>query len=86
MAPGPLLDWLLERAAEVYVDLLPDLAADPAVLALVPTGLPAGGVDGRLRAAIGERLRVVPFLPAGSPIGTNASTAGSAARSGSRSA
>jgi len=67
VAPGPLLDWLLERAAEVYADLLPDLAADPAVLALVPIGLPAGEVDGRLRAAIGERLRVVPFLPAASP-------------------
>jgi hypothetical protein len=69
VSPGPLRDWLLDQAAAAYVDLLRDLTPDPAVLRLVPTGLATGGIDARLRAAVGDRLPTVPLLPAAEDAG-----------------
>jgi hypothetical protein len=66
IAPGPLTEFLVERAAQAYVDLLPALAPGPGLLDLVPGPVALGGVDARLRAAIAEQLPEVPFLPAAS--------------------
>ncbi|WP_103944427.1 sacsin N-terminal ATP-binding-like domain-containing protein [Thermomonospora echinospora] len=67
IAPGPLSDFLAERAAEAYVRLLRGLPATPRLLSLVPGGLPAGALDARLRRAIGERLPDAPLLPVAVP-------------------
>ena len=64
IAPGPLTDFLVERAAEVYAQLLRERGADPAGLRLVPGPLGQGELDGRLRRAILRLLPEVPFLPA----------------------
>jgi hypothetical protein len=66
VAPGPATDALVAQAAAAYADLLAELAAEPAGVAepwrLVPTGLPAGTLDGALRAALRERLPGTPLL------------------------
>ena len=55
--PGPLADWLAERAAEAYAGLAaPLIAGSPAGLALVPGPAAAGVFDGVLRQQIRERL------------------------------
>jgi hypothetical protein len=64
VAPGPLTEFLTERAAQVYVRLLPALAPGPGLLDLVPGPVARGEVDARLRAAIAALLPEVPFLPA----------------------
>ncbi|QMU72916.1 sacsin N-terminal ATP-binding-like domain-containing protein [Streptacidiphilus sp. P02-A3a] len=64
IAPGPLTDFLVERAAEVYAALLRGRGADAAGLRLVPGPLGQGELDGRLRRAILRLLPDVPFLPA----------------------
>lgn len=70
VAPGPLRDFLVERAAEAYPALLLHLPADPGLLALVPSPVPAGPLDAELRAALLDRLPEVPFLaPANSAVG-----------------
>ncbi|MFC5187865.1 sacsin N-terminal ATP-binding-like domain-containing protein [Actinomadura harenae] len=63
VAPGPLTDFLVERAADAYVDLLRDLPAGPEVLDLVPGPVGAGELDARLRRAILARLPETPLLP-----------------------
>lgn len=66
VAAGPLTDWLVERAADAYVDLIQMLAAGPDVLRLVPQpGLPAAALDAALCTAVLARLRAVPWLPGG---------------------
>ncbi len=62
LAPGPLCDYLLERAADAYLDLVQ--AQDPAQRwRLLPTaGFPAGPVDAALRAAIVRRAEATPLL------------------------
>jgi len=62
LAPGPLCDYLLDRAADAYLELV--LAADPeGRWRLLPTtGFPAGPVDGDLRAAISRRVEATPLL------------------------
>ena len=54
---GPLTDRLARESADAYADLLAERAADGAdVYSLVPTGLPAGALDGALREAVLARL------------------------------
>lgn len=63
VAPGPLTDVLLDHAAAVYAALARRVVAeggDP--LALVPTGLPDGELDGALRARVVDRLARTPLL------------------------
>ena len=64
VAPGPLTEFLTERAAQAYARLLPALAPGPGLLDLVPGPVARGQVDARLRAAIAALLPEVPFLPA----------------------
>ena len=58
---------VLRAAAQAYADLLAQRAtADQDVLDLVPTGLPASGVDAELRAALAPALaRAAVLRPAG---------------------
>lgn len=63
VAPGPLTDFLVERAADAYVDLLRDLPVGPEVLGLVPGPVGAGELDAKLRRAILARLPETPLLP-----------------------
>ena len=64
VAPGPLTDFLIERAADAYAGLLPDLAPGRGLLDLVPGPVGQGELDTRLAGAIVSRLPLVPFLPA----------------------
>lgn len=63
-APGPLTDHLVERAADVYAELLAGWRPVGAgIVDLVPGPLGKGELDGALRAAILERLPRTAFLP-----------------------
>ncbi|HEY7261622.1 MAG TPA: hypothetical protein VH589_09090 [Trebonia sp.] len=64
VAPGPLTDFLVERAAEVYAGMLPDLGPGPGLLDLVPGPVGRGELDARLGGAILARLPDAAFLPA----------------------
>ncbi|MFF0423308.1 sacsin N-terminal ATP-binding-like domain-containing protein [Streptomyces sp. NPDC004520] len=67
-APGPLTEFLVQRAADAYAELLADW--DPvttATLDLVPGPLGKGHIDGALRAAILDRLPRVAFLAPAAP-------------------
>lgn len=68
-APGPLTDFLVDRAAEAYAELLGGW--DPvttALVDLVPGPLGKGELDGALRAAVLGRLPRTAFLaPAAAP-------------------
>jgi hypothetical protein len=70
VAPGPLTDFLVDRAAEIYAGLLPGLAPGTGLLDLVPGPVARGELDARLRHAILSRLRRTAFLPAAVPSGT----------------
>ncbi|MER5729203.1 molecular chaperone Hsp90 [Streptomyces sp. NPDC002138] len=62
-APGPLTDFLVQRAADAYAELLG--AWEPvstALVDLVPGPLGKGELDGALRAAVLERLPRTAFL------------------------
>ncbi|MGF1425230.1 sacsin N-terminal ATP-binding-like domain-containing protein [Kitasatospora sp. LaBMicrA B282] len=63
VAPGPLADFLTERAAEAYTELLRARGADLGSLALVPGPLGQGALDNALRGAILSRLPGTAFLP-----------------------
>ncbi|WP_042396328.1 sacsin N-terminal ATP-binding-like domain-containing protein [Streptacidiphilus carbonis] len=63
IAPGPLTDFLVARAGEVYASLLRDRGADLSSLDLVPGPLGQGELDARLRRAVLDGLPEVPFLP-----------------------
>jgi hypothetical protein len=76
VAPGPLTAFLVERAADAFAQVLPQLAAGHGLLGLVPGPVAAGELDVRLRQAILARLPGVPFLPrAGAPEPTGPGTA-----------
>ncbi|MFD6292829.1 sacsin N-terminal ATP-binding-like domain-containing protein [Streptomyces sp. NPDC060205] len=63
-APGPLTDFLVQRAAEAYVELLAAWRPVTAgIIDLVPGPLGKGELDGALRQAILERLPRTAFLP-----------------------
>ena len=63
VAPGPLTDDLLERAAEAYAELLRGLAPVPELLDLVPGPAAEGELDAKLRRAVNARLPDTAFLP-----------------------
>ncbi|MFF9567515.1 sacsin N-terminal ATP-binding-like domain-containing protein [Streptomyces sp. NPDC014685] len=63
VAPGPLTDFLVQRAADAYAELLAGwqpVSVD--TIDLVPGPLGKGELDGALRGAILERLPRVAFL------------------------
>ncbi|MFI8832470.1 sacsin N-terminal ATP-binding-like domain-containing protein [Streptomyces afghaniensis] len=63
-APGPLTDFLIQRAADSYAGLLGDWQPVTAgLIDLVPGPLGKGELDGALRQAILERLPRTSFLP-----------------------
>ncbi|MFF4759690.1 sacsin N-terminal ATP-binding-like domain-containing protein [Streptomyces sp. NPDC001292] len=63
-APGPLTDFLVQRAADAYAELLADWRpVTEGVIDLVPGPLGKGELDGALRQAILERLPRTSFLP-----------------------
>ncbi|MFI9802406.1 sacsin N-terminal ATP-binding-like domain-containing protein [Streptomyces sp. NPDC052302] len=63
-APGPLTDFLVQRAADAYTELLAGWRpVDEGVIALVPGPLGRGELDGALRQAVLERLPRTSFLP-----------------------
>ncbi|MFF8375298.1 sacsin N-terminal ATP-binding-like domain-containing protein [Streptomyces sp. NPDC015661] len=67
-APGPLTDFLVQRAADAYAELLADWhPVTTATLDLVPGPLGKGHVDGALREAILDRLPRVAFLAPAAP-------------------
>ncbi|MGW6389537.1 sacsin N-terminal ATP-binding-like domain-containing protein [Streptomyces sp. NPDC055103] len=67
-APGPLTDFLVQRAADAYAELLADWhPVTTATLDLVPGPLGKGPLDGALREAILDRLPRVAFLAPASP-------------------
>jgi len=64
VAPGPLTDFVVERAAEAYVELLAAWRpVTTGIIDLVPGPLGKGELDGTLRQAILNRLPRTPFLP-----------------------
>lgn len=63
-APGPLTDFLAQRAADAYAGLLAEWRpVTEALIGLVPGPLGKGELDGTLRQAILERLPRTSFLP-----------------------
>jgi len=62
LAPGPLTDHLLDRAADAYLRLIADVPPPQRPNLLPVIGFPAGPVDGLLRAAILERVRRTPLF------------------------
>ncbi|MGV9901109.1 sacsin N-terminal ATP-binding-like domain-containing protein [Streptomyces sp. NPDC003388] len=63
-APGPLTDFLVQRAADAYAELLAGWRpVTDGVVGLVPGPLGKGELDGALRQAILERLPRTAFLP-----------------------
>ncbi|GAA4569951.1 sacsin N-terminal ATP-binding-like domain-containing protein [Planotetraspora kaengkrachanensis] len=64
VAPGPLTDFLVGRAAEAYVRLLQELPATPALLDLVPGLMGKGELDAAIRREIIRLLPGTPLLPA----------------------
>lgn len=68
VAPGPLADFLVARAATAYAALLGAWRPlTTAALDLVPGPLGKGGIDGELRGRILELLPRTRFLPAAAP-------------------
>ncbi|MFL4905131.1 sacsin N-terminal ATP-binding-like domain-containing protein [Streptomyces sp. MMS24-I2-30] len=67
-APGPLTDFLAERAADAYAELLAGWRpVTEGIIDLVPGPLGKGELDGTLRQAILDRLPRTPFLPPAVP-------------------
>ncbi|BBA97953.1 hypothetical protein RVR_3943 [Actinacidiphila reveromycinica] len=76
-APGPLTDFLLDRAAQAYVRLLADWQPVGAgVVDLVPGPLGKGGLDAELRRRVLDALPRTPFLPRAVESGAGALDAG----------
>ncbi|MFF0740799.1 sacsin N-terminal ATP-binding-like domain-containing protein [Streptomyces sp. NPDC004111] len=67
-APGPLTDFLVERAADAYAELLGGWQpVGTGTIDLVPGPLGKGALDGALRAAVVGRLPRVAFLLPAAP-------------------
>ena len=69
VAPGPLTDFLLDQAAEVYAGLLPSLTPGASLLDLVPSRVAEGELDAQLRGRILRLLADTAFLPAAEQTG-----------------
>ncbi|MDP9848498.1 sacsin N-terminal ATP-binding-like domain-containing protein [Streptosporangium lutulentum] len=67
VAKGPLTDFLVERAADLYLELLAGLPRTPKLLDLVPGLMGKGELDAQIRRAILRRLPDAPLLPVLSP-------------------
>ncbi len=63
VAPGPLTDFLVQRAADAYADLVAAAEPSPRLLDLVPGPVADGELDAHLRRAILHRLPEIPLLP-----------------------
>ncbi|MEO3750665.1 molecular chaperone Hsp90 [Streptomyces sp. B6B3] len=77
VAPGPLTDYLLDRAADAYTSLLADwrpVTGD--ILGLVPGPLGRGELDGALRGRLLDRLPHTAFLPTAAAAQSPSSAAG----------
>ncbi|MCX9192683.1 molecular chaperone Hsp90 [Carbonactinospora thermoautotrophica] len=81
VAPGPLREFLVERAAETYAALLRHLRPTPALLSLVPGPVARGELDAEIRRAIVARLPETPFLPP-APVAAPAEEAGDVEEAG----
>jgi hypothetical protein len=67
-APGPLTDFLVQRAADTYAQLLAEWRpVGEGIIGLVPGPLGKGELDGALRQAVLERLPRTEFLPPALP-------------------
>ncbi|MEV6795421.1 molecular chaperone Hsp90 [Streptomyces sp. NPDC051320] len=67
-APGPLTDFLVQRAADCYAELLGGWQpVSVGTIDLVPGPLGKGELDGALRVAILQRLARVAFLAPAAP-------------------
>ncbi|MFI8503867.1 sacsin N-terminal ATP-binding-like domain-containing protein [Streptomyces sp. NPDC085524] len=67
-APGPLTDFLVERAADAYAELLGGWEpVSPGLVDLVPGPLGKGELDGALRVAVLKRLPRTAFLAPAAP-------------------
>ncbi|MFB9593950.1 sacsin N-terminal ATP-binding-like domain-containing protein [Streptomyces racemochromogenes] len=67
-APGPLTDFLVERAADAYAELLGSWEpVSTALVDLVPGPLGGSPLDGALRAAVLQRLPRTAFLAPAAP-------------------
>ncbi|MEU2394323.1 molecular chaperone Hsp90 [Streptomyces sp. NPDC007369] len=67
-APGPLTDFLVERAADAYAELLGTWEpVAPELVDLVPGPLGKGLLDGALRSAVLQRLTRTAFLAPAAP-------------------
>ncbi|GIH69906.1 sacsin N-terminal ATP-binding-like domain-containing protein [Sphaerimonospora thailandensis] len=64
VAPGPLTDFLVRRAAEAYIRLLGELPRTPELLDLVPGMMGKGALDAAIRREIIRLLPDTPLLPA----------------------
>ncbi|WP_043494726.1 sacsin N-terminal ATP-binding-like domain-containing protein [Streptomyces viridosporus] len=64
VAPGPLTDFLVQRAADAYAGLLAEWRpVNAGIIDLVPGPLGKGELDGALRQAVLDRLPRTSFLP-----------------------
>ncbi|GGQ83477.1 sacsin N-terminal ATP-binding-like domain-containing protein [Streptomyces pilosus] len=69
-APGPLTDFLVQRAADAYAELLAGWRpVTDGIIGLVPGPLGKGELDGALRRAILDQLPRTSFLPPALPPG-----------------
>jgi len=69
VAPGPLTDFLLDRAAELYAGMLPGLAPGRGLLDLVPSPIAQGELHAQLRDRILRLLPDIAFIQAADPAG-----------------
>ena len=62
LASGALADYLLERAADTYIDLIAETEPGQRWELLPAAGFPAGQVDAALQAAVRRRVAATPLL------------------------
>ncbi len=62
LAPGPVTDYLLEQAADCYLDLMAAAAPDWRLRLIPASDFGRSEVDNRLRQGIWERIRRTPLL------------------------